>query len=65
MGCGGARLATEGTVSEIAPQLSRILAIAVQQVEGDEARLAPAKQEIVEQGLPVTVQTHDLAIEDD
>ena len=35
------------------------------QVEGDEARLAPPEQEIVEQGLPVAVQAHDLAIKDD
>ena len=43
----------------------QILAVTTQQVEGDEARLAPPEQEIVKQGLPVAVQTDDLAVEDD
>jgi hypothetical protein len=45
--------------------VDQILAVAVQQVEGDEARLAPPKQEIVEQGFPIAVQAYALAIEDD
>ena len=33
--------------------------------EKHRARLAPPEQEIVEPGLPVAVQTHDLAVKDD
>jgi len=43
----------------------QILAVAVQQVEGDEARLVLSKQQFVELGLAVAVETHDLAVEDD
>ena len=43
----------------------QILAVTVQQVEGDEARLATPEQKIVELGLPIAVKTHDLAVEDD
>jgi hypothetical protein len=31
----------------------------------DKTRLALPEQEIVEQGLPVAVQTHDLAVDDE
>jgi hypothetical protein len=43
----------------------QILAVAVQQVEGDEARLATAEQEIVKLGLALVIKANDLAVEDD
>jgi len=45
--------------------VDQILAVTVQQVEGDKARLSAAEQEFVELGLPIAVETHDLAVEDD
>ena len=43
----------------------QILAVTVQQVEGDEAPPSLPEQEIVEPGLPIVVKLHQLAVEDD